>query len=240
MTPPLCLLPFPPEHGRAPEPPSLFCPGGGAPADGHGFLSLATLGGFGFGSGLGFGVGFGFAVTGRGVAFGVARGVGAGVTRGVGAGVAAGLTPGVGAVVAMGVATGVGAAVVTGVGAGVGAPVGGGVMTGDALATGEADARPGLGEGSGAEDAPGSIDGEGLGPDGPDDGGGSEVDPPGDAVGPGSGAVVVTGDGGIAAMGPVDRAASIACCWSSTPPRLNAMVASTRFRTPRPRMSRTR
>lgn len=182
----------------------MLCPGGRAPADGHG--TLAALGGFG----LGFG--FGVAVTGFGVGFGVTRGVGAGVTRGVGAGVVAG----------------------------VGAAVPPGLATGDPVAAGAADAGTAVGDGLGDTDGLATIEGDGL-----TDGGGSEVEPPGDEVGPGvAGAVVDPGavwfGGGITATGPLARAVAAACCWSSAPPMPSAMVASTRFRTPRPRISRTR
>ena len=181
----------------------MLCPGGGAPADGHG--ALAVLGGFG----LGFG--FGVAVTGLGVGFGVTRGVGAGVTRGVGAGVMAG----------------------------VGAAVPPGLAMGDPVAAGAADAGTAVGDGLGDTDGLASIDGDGL-----TDGGGSEADPPGDAVGPDvSDAVVDWGAGwlgGTAAIGPFARADDAACCWSSTPPMPSAIVASTRFRTPRPSINRTR
>ncbi len=226
ITPLSCLLPLPlpPEQGRSLEPLPLSCPGGAAPGAGHGFLTLAALGGFGFGVGLGFGVGRGVAATGFGVGFGVTRGVGAGVTRGVGAAVAAGVPAGVGAAVT----AGVGPAVLPGAGAGV--------TTGT---KGDPEARAAVGDGLAEGDGLASIDGDGL------VGGGSEADPAGVDVGPGvSAAGVASGTVGLAvgitATTPLARADAAACCWSSTPPMPRAMVASTRFRTPRPRIRRTR
>ena len=224
---PLSGLPLPPEHGRSLDPPPLVCPGGCPPEVGQGALGFATFGGFGLGLGFASGLGFGVAVTGLGVAFGVARGVGAGVARGVGAGVACG----------------VGAAVGAAGGSAVGAGVGGDVTTGDPVEAGTGEPVAGLGEGLGDTDGLASIDGEGVSTDGLALGGGSVVDPPGGDVGPWvSGVVVGPGDGaglgrGIAAMGPADWAAR--CC-SSTPPMPSAIVARTRFRTPKLRMSRMR
>jgi hypothetical protein len=123
---PLSVLPFPPEHGRSPDPPPLLCPGGGAPSDGHGALVLAGLGGFDLG-----GFGSGVFVTGRGVGAGVTRGVGAGVTCGVGADVGAALRAGVGPESAAGV-PGPGDGETA---AGLGATDGLGSIDGDGLAT---------------------------------------------------------------------------------------------------------
>jgi hypothetical protein len=219
---PLSDLPLPPLHGRS-EPLPLFFPGGPAPGAGHGVLFLTAFGGFGFG--------FGVEVAGLGVGAGVIRGVGAGVTRGVG--------------------RGVGAAVACDVGAGVTAGVGTGVTAGDVVDPGEAVAFAGVvGKGpDGDAEAPGSIDEEGVAlgsglalADGSTDG-----CPPGGDVGgcvpDGSvGSEVSAGFGvgvGTAAMSEGRREAA-ACCCSSAPPMPRAIVASTRFRTPRLRMSRTR
>jgi hypothetical protein len=182
-------------------------------------LTLVALGGFGVG--LGLGVGRGVDVTGFGVGLGVTRGVGAGVTRGVGAGVAAGVRAGVGAAVL----AGVGAGVTTGI---AGVPDASGVV------------GAGLGDGDGLA----SIEGEGLAGDGLAVGG-SEADPSGGAVVPGvPGTAVESGAVGLrdgtTATASLARADAAACCWSSAPPMPRAMVASTRFRTPRPRMRRTR
>jgi hypothetical protein len=201
-------------------------------------LIFVTLGGLALG--FGFGVGLGVATTGFGVGFGVTRGVGAGVTRGVGAGV----TRGVGAGVTRGVGAGVTAGVVTGVGAAVRAGVGTGVATGNPVGTGVPPARSAVGEG--LDDATGltSTEGDGLAGSALALAGGSEVEPAGGDVGLGvCGAVVDDGPvvlGGTTAIAPVGRADDVACCWSPTPPMPSAMVASTRFRTPRPRMIRTR
>jgi hypothetical protein len=175
----------------------------------------------------GFGLGFGVDVAGLGVGAGVTRGVGAGVTRGVG--------------------RGVGAAVVCGVGAGVTAGVGAGVTAGDVGCSGEAVALAGaVGRGpDGDAEGLGSIEGDALAggvalADGSTDG-----CPPGGEVGGcvpdvSVGSCVPAGVGvGTAAMS-VGRREAAACCCSSTPPMPRAIVASTRFRTPRLRMSRTR
>jgi hypothetical protein len=71
------------------------------------------------------------------------------------------------------------------------------------------------------------------------------VPPDGEVGGWLSGAVVGVGDGGdvvggTTATGPLERFVPASCCWSRTPPMPSAIVASTRFRTPRLRMSRTR
>ena len=165
----------------------------------------------GFGVGSGFGVGLGVDVTG----FGVGTGVAAGVLAGVGAAV----------------------------GAAVGPAVGAGVTIGDTVGTtGAPEARMAVGAALGDRDGLASIDGDGLTADGLAVGG-SEADPagvdvgvPGTSVDPG----VVGLVGGITATGPCARADAAACCWSSAPPMPSAMVASTRFRTPRPKTRRTR
>jgi hypothetical protein len=170
---------------------------------------------------------------GRGVGAAVTRGVGAAVTRGVGAAV----TRGVGAAVT----AGVGAAVTTGVGAGVttGAVVGVVVAVAVAVAAGFRGGTDEDAEGSG------TIDGDALATGGTlDDGSMEDCPAGGDAgasvAGASVGAGVSSGIGvGIAAMS-VGRLDVSACCWSSTPPMPSAIVASTRFRTPRLRMSRTR
>jgi hypothetical protein len=149
-----------------------------------------------------------------GVGFGVwvtGLGVGAGVTRGVGAGVT------------------------RGVGAGVTAGVGAAVPAGDAVAPGDSVPDAGFVTGvelpAGEGDGVGSIEGLGLVGGEP---GGSVAG----AVGPG---VAGAGVGvGTAAMTFEGRADAAACCCSSTPPMPSAIVASTRFSTPRLRMSRTR
>ncbi len=211
---PLSDLPLPPEQGRSLEPVPLLLPGGSAPLAGHGFLDFAALGG----------LGFGVALAGLGVGAGVTRGVGAGVTRGVG--------------------RGVGAAVARGVGAGV--------TAGEVVGSGDAaTVAAGVGKGpDGAAEAPGSIVGEGLASGGVALGDGSTDGPtagddagacvPGACVGCGvsAGAGVRVGVG-TAAMS-AGRLEAAACCWSSTPPMPRAIVASTRFRMPRLRTSRTR
>jgi hypothetical protein len=60
---------------------------------------------------------------------------------------------------------------------------------------------------------------------------------PGAVAGVGEAGAVV---GGTTATGPLERSVPASCCWSRTPPMPKAIVASTRFRTPRLRMSRTR
>ena len=93
-------------------------------------------------------------------------------------------------------------------------------------------------------DGPGTIEGDALARDGPtpEDGsaggcpeGAVGAGVPDASVGPASAGVGV----GMAAMSG-NRGVAAACCWSSTPPMPSAIVASTRFRTPRLRMSRTR
>jgi hypothetical protein len=218
---PLSCLPLPPEHGRTPAPSLLLWPGGGAPSAGHGALDLVVFGGF-----VWCGSGFGVLETGLGV--GVTRGVGAGVRRGVGAGV----TRGVG----RGVATGVGLGVATGVALTVGAGEAVGVTTGGGTAA------------TAVDEAVGAIDGDALGVAGLALGVGSTAgEPPAGDVGTGvTGATVGVDDGspagvgaGMTATGPVGRTVA-ACCWIWKPPIPSAIVARTRFRTPRLRMSRTR
>jgi hypothetical protein len=149
------------------------------------------------------------------------------VTRGVGAGVGAAVAAAVGAAVA----------------AAVGVAVGTAVATGDAAAAGTDDAATADGEAAGLA----SIEGDELATGALAPAlGSTDGDPPGGDVGGwDSGAVVGTGDacgadGGTTAIGPLERSVPSACCWSLTPPMPSAIVASTRFRTPRLRMSRTR
>ncbi|MGP1673826.1 MAG: hypothetical protein ACTS8Z_01255 [Candidatus Limnocylindrales bacterium] len=168
-----------------------------------------------------------------GVGFGVGFGVGAGVGLGVGLGVAAG----------RGVAAGVG----RGVGVGVGracAPVGAGVVA--AVARGELPGTAGDGMTAGFDgDDPGSWlagtsgepDGRGE-RDGPGDplGGGSDAPADGDGLDPGPRPVGV----GTTAMPSLGLGGVFPRCWSSMPPIPNAIVARTRFRTPRLNTSRAR
>jgi hypothetical protein len=209
-------LPLPPEHGRSLSLP-LFLPGGPATSPGHGVLLLATFGGLGLGFGVvAAGLGVGAGVT-RGVGFGVARGVGAAVARGVGAGVTAG----------------VGTGVTTGAGVGWGEDL--------VAPSGDGSALNGEGEGLGWVDAEGLACGFTLGEvstEGCPAGGDAGACVPDGSVGAGVPADAGLGVG-IAAMSAGRRDAS-ACCCSSTPPMPRAIVASTRFRTPRLRMSRTR
>ena len=177
ITPLSCRLPLPlpPEHGRSADPVPLLWPGGAAPTDGHGVLTLAAFGGLEVG--LGFGVGLGVDDTGCGVGAGVTRGDGAGLMAGVGAGVMAG------------------------VGAAGDPAVGAGVTIGT---TGAPEARRAVGAGLGATDGLDSIDGDGLAADGLAVGG-SEADPAGDEVGvPGTSVDpgVVGLVGGTTATGP--------------------------------------
>jgi hypothetical protein len=141
--------------------------------------------------------------------------------------------------VGAGVMTGVGTGVTRGVGAAVGAVVGTAVPTGDPLAAGRNEVTGVNGEADGLA----SIDGEGLAAGlelgtGPIDG-----ELPGGDVGAGvPGAVVgateASGVGGaMIATGPEDAADRV-CNW--TPPMPSAIVARTRFRTPRLKMRRTR
>jgi len=224
-------------HGRSVDAP-LFLPGGAAPTDGHGALTLGGLGGLGFG--LGVRSGFGWWATGLG--FGVLA-TGCGVGAGVGRAVAAGVGAGVGCAVGAGVGAGVGWAVGAGVGTRFGATEGALVTAGDGVT---AVATVGVPAGVGETAGLGSIDGDGLATVGPTlaggwDGvvpGGSDADPPGWEVEPVGGCGVAAGPpGGTTAIGPADAAAR---CWSSAPPMPSAIVARTRFKTPRPMMSRMR
>ena len=180
---------------------------------------------------------------GVGVAWRSARGVGAGVTRGVGRGVGAAVTRGVGAVVA------------AGVGAGGDRRCRGDLRGGARGRRGRPARRSARAMPSPWQVTPAGPDADADGP-GTIDGAGARqgraytrraaqplaapratVGPgvPGASVGPASAGVGV-GDGGDVGR-PGDAAAR---CWSSTPPMPSAIVASTRFRTPRLRMSRTR
>jgi hypothetical protein len=230
---PLSCLPFPPEHGRVPEPSPLLWPGGMAPSPGHGALAFLVLGGF-----VWWGVGLGVLETGLGV--GVTRGVGAGVRRGVGAGVTRGVGAGVTRGVGRGVGFGFGFGVTTGVAAAVGAAVTVGVPVG--LATGGGTAATAV------DEAAGATDGNGLVVAGLMLGVGSTAgEPPAGEVGTGvTGAAAGVDDGSPAAVavgrtatGPLGRTVT-ACCWSWKPPIPSAIVARMRFRTPRLRMRRTR
>ena len=219
-------------------------PGGGPNFVGHGGRPLACFGGFattsvgrgvalavGFGVGLGAGLGVGRAV-GRGVGAGVGRavgrGVGAGVGRAVGRGVGAGVGRAVGRGV-LGVSVGPG---VFGCWVGptvVGVPVASGASVGVAagatgLAVGEA---AGVGVGVAAIGVPDGVGvGTAVGWPVPV---GSPVGTPPVAVGTGV---------GTTAIGGRDDAAER--CWSSIPPTPSAIVASTRLRMPRLRISRAR
>lgn len=144
-----------------------------------------------------------------------------------------------------GVTRGVGAAVVCAVGAGVTTGVGAGVTAGD-VGAGEAVAGAGdVGrrlvadaEGLGSIDGDALVSGDPLG-DGSPDGCPLGVDVGGCVPDVSVGSRVPSGVGvGTAAMS--GRREAEACCCSSTPPMPRAIVASTRFRTPRLRMSRTR
>jgi hypothetical protein len=220
----------------------LFCPGGGPPFVGHGGRTL-TAAGFAVrtaGSGVDRGVGRG---VGRAVGFGVAGGLG--VAADVGRAVGAAVGRAVGALVGAAVGAEVGAAVAPPVGAAVGCvagccvPVGSGVEPG--ARPGGAEARPVVGDGDG------SPGGEASGPEGV--GSGADGDPEG-AGWPGwlgwplppVGCVPGCDVPGVGvftmATGGWPDAASR--CWSPTPPTPNAIVARTRFRTPRLRMSRAR
>lgn len=187
------------------------------------------------------GAGVGVAVgAGAGVEVGVGEGVGAGVAVGRGVGVGVGFAVGVGAGVAVGagaaVRRGVGDGVETGVAEGVAATIVGGVdvANGD---VGEAGAIL-VGEAVGTTEPDGVAD--------PVGGGAALVGETGFAglAGP----AVVTAVGldrstvgvGTTAIASVGRGDVVARCWSSTPPIPRAIVARTRFRTPRLRMSRAR
>lgn len=196
------------------------------------------------GPGVGLGVGFG-------VGLGVGDGVGLGVGTGVGAGVGTGVGFGVGAGVGSGVALGVGFGVGRGVGVGVGricAPVGTGVAA--ALALGELVGTAGVGITVGLDgDDPGpwlagtSGEPDGLGDeDGPGDplGGTSDAPADDDGLDPGPRPVGAADGVGTTAMPSLGRGDVFPRCCSSTPPIPNAIVARTRFRTPRLNTSRAR
>lgn len=164
---------------------------------------------------------------------------------GFGVGLAGGF--GVGSLVGFAVGAAVGFAVGLAVGAAVGSPVAAGWLgRGVDGAKGAADGLPGTpGEAEAiAElglgivlDAVGDGEGAGADPDGVADGvslAGGCWELPGVGVVPAVGVAVGT----IAiALGPP---LALARCWSSTPPMPSAIVARTRFRTPRLRMSRAR
>jgi hypothetical protein len=176
---------------------------------------------------VGFGVGF---LVGGGVGSAVGRAVGLAVGLGVGFGVGWAVRTGVGAAVGLGV----GPPVAVGwlgraEGPATGAVVGVTGVAGEALAT----AIVGLALTSGPE---GLAAGDPLG------------EPLGDALGTPLGEACAPGDADEPAVPSglgVDTTAiwllrSFARCWSSTPPRPSAIVARTRFRTPRLRMRRAR
>lgn len=194
----------------------LVWPGGGPFFVGQGGRALAATG---------------FAV--RTAGSGVARCVGRGVGRAVGAGGGFGVAAGVGRAVGADVGALVGAAVGATVGCVTGccAPVGAGVEPG--WTPGGADARPEVGDGSGPDGEASGPDGVGRGAEGVGSLGGplppAGCVPVGEPIGDG---VVTTATGGWPD--------GVVRCWSPTPPIPNAIVARTRFRTPRLRMSRAR
>lgn len=192
----------------------LAWPGGVPPLVGHGGRALDLP----FEADVGFGVGL---AVGFGVGLGVGLAVGAGVARAVGAGVARAVGAGVGSPVAAGW---LGRGVVGVPGAVVGLPG----TAGDAEATAMVGLGPtsvpvAVGDGEGAGDPDGVVGGVSLA------GGCGEVPDVG-------GVPAVVGVGTIA-IGPL--LAPARCC-SSTPPIPSAIVARTRFRTPRLTMSRAR
>ena len=188
--------------------------------------------GFGVGAGVGFGVG-------AGVGFGVGTGVGLGVGAGVGLGVGAGVGLGVGAGVGLGVGAGVGRTCAP-VGTGVGAAVALGELpgtAGDGITVGLDGDEPGpwLAGTSGEPDGRGDPVGPGDPPGGASD---APADDDGLAAGP---RPVGAADGvGTTAIPSLWRGGVIPRCWSSTPPIPSAIVARTRFRTPRLNTSRAR
>jgi hypothetical protein len=217
----------------------LAWPGGAPPWLGHGGCGFDWL----VDAGVGFGVGS-FVAFGVGLAVGA--GVGFGVTFAVGAGVGFGVTFAVGA----GVGLGVGFAVGAEVGLGVGLPVDvGWLARGDDVVPGALVGLPGTaGEavatamvGVGLTVTPvtvGDEEGDGIGPPGDAVGPGDGSELPGDAIEPPVGAAVRVGVGTTAiAFGP---ALALARCCNSTPPTPSTIVARTRFRAPRLRMSRVR
>ena len=181
-----------------------------------------------------------FALVGFGMGFLVGGGVGAAVGRAVGLAVGLGVGFGLGWAVRTGVAAAVGVGVGPPVAVGwlgraegpaTGAVVGVTGPPGEALAT----AIDGLGlasgpEGLGAGDPPGEPLGDALGTALDEGWAPGDADEPAVPAGPG---VRVE----ITAIGPL---LSLARCWSSKPPRPSAIVARTRFRTPRLRMRRAR
>jgi hypothetical protein len=188
----------------------LAWPGGAPPLLGHGGWPFDVLVDAGVGCGVGAFVGFG-----DGLAVGAAVGAAVGFVVGLAVGGAA-----VGPPVAVGW---LGLAVVPD----VGLPGAGGEALATALVGAGLPGAP-LPVGDGDGDGIGPL-GDALGP-GLADGWGL----PGDALAP----LVGVGVGTIAiALGPL--LAPARCC-SSTPPRPSAIVARTRFRTPRLRMSRAR
>jgi len=177
-----------------------------------------------------------FALVGFGVGFLVGRGVGSAVGPAVGLAVGLGVAFGVGWAVLIGVGAAVGVGVRPPVAVGwlgraegpaTGAVVGVTEVPGEALATtidglGLASGPEGLAAGEPLGDAAGTALGDGWAP--------GDADEP--AVPAGLGVGVDT-----TAIGPL---LSLARCWSSKPPRPSAIVARTRFRTPRLRMRRAR
>ena len=157
---------------------------------------------------------------------------------------------GVGAFVGLGVGLAVGAAVGAAVGFGVGLPVdvgwlgrgvdvAPGALVGLAGTTGEAVATAIVGSGLTGPPLP-VGDGDGIGPLGEALGVsvGAVAEVPGDALDPPEGAAIGVGVATTAtALGPP---LALARCCSETPPIPSAIVARTRFRTPRLRMSRAR
>jgi hypothetical protein len=217
-------------------------------------LVFAGFVGFGVGAAVGLAVGFG---VGAAVGFAVGFGVGAAVGLAVGFAVATAVGLAVGRAVAV-LGSGVTTGVATGSGVGVGPVVGAAVGSGEVAAEGLGAVVVAVGEAAvsglplGPADGVGPVttaDGVGASdgstdPDGP---GAGLVDPPGslgaDALGaaepvPGS----LAGGVGVGtwAMASVGRADSVARCCSSTPPIPRAIVARTRFRTPRLRTRRAR
>jgi hypothetical protein len=191
-----------------------------------GFLVDALVG-----SDVGFLVGVGSAV-GLAVGFAVGLAVGFAVALAVGCGVGWAVRTGVGAAVGLGVGPRVADGWLgRGEGFALGPVVGVAGAAGEALAT----AIVGLALAIGAD---GLAIGDVVG------------DPLGDAVGSPLGDASLPGEAGEPAVGAglgagVDTTAiglllSFARCWSSTPPRPSAIVARTRFRTPRLRMRRAR
>lgn len=150
------------------------------------------------------------AVVGAGVGFGVGFAVGAGVGWAVGRGLA--VRPGVGAADAVG----------------VGPPGVTGAVLGVGVASGTIAMPVGL--------AAGDVDGDAA-----VDGEADAI--PGDELGTAEGGVVGGAAGvcvGTTATGPDGSAEGIDRSRNSTPPMPRAIVARTRFRTPRLRMSRAR